>query len=75
MTTLNDSITIERIEKQNTINKIISFAIEIEKNSILLYNELLSHNLFADSKQMLKNIITEEKSHIVILSRLFNKYR
>jgi rubrerythrin len=58
------------LSSQPDIKSILRFAIDVEKNSILFYSEILSHSAFTNSKEILKKIIREEKTHVVILSRL-----
>jgi rubrerythrin len=60
------------ISNQTDIREILKFALEAEKNSILLYTEIINHNTFAYSKEMLSKIIAEEKSHLIRLSNQLN---
>ena len=56
------------LSKGPDIKDILKFALQAEKDSILLYTEIIGHTVFADSKEMLQKIIAEERSHMVRLS-------
>lgn len=60
------------ISEHHDIEDVVKFAIEMEKNSLLFYMEILSHSPFAYSREILESIIQEEKSHIVTLSRMLD---
>ncbi|MBW1893006.1 MAG: ferritin family protein [Deltaproteobacteria bacterium] len=60
------------ISEQHDVEAVVKFAIEMEKNSLLFYMEILSHSPFAYSREILQGIIQEEKSHIVMLSRMLD---
>jgi len=57
------------------IKYIIKFSIEAEKNTVLLFTEVLSHNAFFYSRKMLENIIKAEKSYIVALSMMLKSMK
>ncbi|MBN2219484.1 MAG: ferritin family protein [Kosmotogaceae bacterium] len=59
---------IESIDVPNNINKAISSAMEVEKDSIIFYSDLYS--FLPDSKE-LKNIIEEERRHLHDLVMLY----
>ncbi|MDX2455506.1 hypothetical protein, partial [Desulfosarcina sp.] len=52
------------------LKDIIKFAIEAEKSSVLFFMDILSHDAFVYSQEILKNIIRAEKSYIVSLSSM-----
>ena len=52
------------------IKNIIKFAIEAEKNTVLFFMDILSHDAFVYSQEILKDIIRAEKSYIVSLSNM-----
>ena len=54
---------------QPSVRDVLDFALGAEKKSILLYSEIVSHNAFAYSEEILSRIIKEEKVHIVRLTR------
>ena len=58
------------ISEHNDIETVVKFAIDMEKNSLLFYTEILLHSPFAYSREILQDIIKEEKSHIVMLSSI-----
>ncbi len=58
------------ISEHHDLASVIKFAIDMEKNSLLFYMEILSHSPFAYSKEILQRIIKEEKSHIVMLNKM-----
>jgi rubrerythrin len=60
------------LSKQPGARDILSVALGAEKNSILLYAEMASHTSFSYSRRMLNQIIKEEQSHIVRLTRQLN---
>jgi rubrerythrin len=60
----------EWLAKNSELSGIIHFALHVEKNSILFYSELLDHNAFAASREMLEKIIVEEKRHVVMLNAM-----
>ena len=55
------------------VAEIVSYALNVEKNSVLFYTEIAEHNSFAHSRTLLQEIIKEEKWHVVILSRLLER--
>jgi len=62
------------ILEQHDIEAIVKFAIDMEKNSLLFYMEILSHSPFAYSREILQDIIQEEKSHIVKLNTILDSF-
>ena len=61
------------VKKQPDAGSIIRFALEAEKNSILFYSAIVDQNAFAASRQILRQIIQEERSHVVVLRDLLLK--
>ncbi len=57
------------------INDILQFAIEAEKNTVLFFMDILSHETFAYSRELLEGIIIVEKSYIVELSHLMKNLK
>lgn len=57
------------------IKDIIKFAIEAEKNTVLFFMDILSHDAFVYSREMLQNIIKVEKSFIVTLSKMLKRMK
>lgn len=57
------------------IKSIIKFSIETEKNTVLFFTEVLSHNAFFYSRKILENIIKAEKSYIVALSMMLKSMK
>lgn len=48
----------------------LNMALSVEKHSILFYTEIASFNLFAQSQAILKGIIEEEKSHVIMIGQM-----
>ncbi|CCU85745.1 MULTISPECIES: ferritin family protein [Mesotoga] len=59
---------IESIDVPNNINKAISSAMEVEKDSIIFYSEL---SFFIPDCKELKDIIEEERRHLHDLVKLY----
>ena len=55
------------------IKDIIKFAVEAEKNTVLFFMDILSHDAFVYSQEMLKDVIRVEKSYIVSLSSMLKR--
>jgi rubrerythrin len=55
------------------IKEAVHFAINVEKHSILLYSEIATFNVFANSQTIIRNIMEEEKSHLVILNNMLHR--
>ena len=55
------------------ISHVLRVGIEVEKNSILFYTEMVRHNAFCDSRRLLDDILNEEKAHLVLLSKLLKR--
>ena len=55
------------------IRDIIKFAIDAEKNTVLFFMDILAHDAFVYSKEILEKIIKVEKSYIVTLSKMLNR--
>jgi rubrerythrin len=53
--------------KPTSLDEIIDFAIEREKDAIKLYTELQHHVAFTAMKSYLQELVAMEKGHIVIL--------
>ncbi len=60
------------VEQIHTLKDVIRVGMQAEKNSILFYLELSHYTWDAQSQQMLKEIIQEEKKHLVQLKELGN---
>lgn len=58
------------ISQHHDIKDIIKFAIEAGKNTVLFFMDILSHEAFVYSQEILKDIIRAEKSHIVSLNSM-----
>lgn len=56
--------------KNNSLEKILNYALQTEKDSITFYNELLDLLKFNDSKEFTKQIISEEKNHVILLEKI-----
>lgn len=65
----------DRITGKEKLSDIIDRAVELEKNSILYYEELKAVVPEVSGKDKLDSIIIEEKKHVVTLSELAGKYR
>ena len=59
---------IESEEVPQNLNKAISAAIEVEKDSIIFYGDL---ETFIPNSESLKKIIAEEKRHLIDLVKLY----
>ena len=57
-------------EIANNLNEALDIGIKSEKNSILLYQELLKSEEDEDAVKALQKLINEEKSHLVKLKKL-----
>jgi rubrerythrin len=66
---------IDRITGKEKLSDIIDRAVELEKNSILYYQELAAVVPEDSGRNKLDTIIIEEKKHVVALSELAGKYR
>ncbi|MFH1102891.1 MAG: ferritin family protein [Pseudomonadota bacterium] len=55
------------------IKEAVHFAINVEKLSILFYSEIATFNVFAHSQAIIRNIVEEEKSHLVILNNMLHR--
>lgn len=55
------------------IKEAVHFAINVEKHSILFYSEIATFNVFAHSQTIIRNIIEEKKSHLVILNNMLHR--
>ena len=65
---------IDSIKGNEEISTIISRAVELEKNSILFYEEIKQFISELSGKEKVDEIIIEEKKHVVKLSELSDKY-
>ena len=52
----------------------LNMALNVEKHSILFYSEIASFNLFAQSQAIIRSIIEEEKSHVIIISQVMRDF-
>ncbi|SHH33416.1 ferritin-like domain-containing protein [Thermosipho atlanticus] len=64
---------VESFDKRN-LNSIFELAIEIEKDSIILYYELKEQVNDNDIKNLIKKIIEQEKSHIKKIIEMKNNF-
>ncbi len=61
------------VREQPDAGSIIRFALDAEKSSILFYSAIVDQNAFAASRDILRKIIEEERSHVVVLRDLMLK--
>ncbi len=55
------------------VSKAIDFAIDVEKETVIFYYEVLEILNDEDARAAVKKIIEEEKKHIVVLRKLLDK--
>jgi rubrerythrin len=60
------------LQEPHAVKDALNMALNIEKHSILFYTEIASFNLFAQSQVILKSIIEEEKTHVIMISQVMS---
>jgi rubrerythrin len=60
---------IERLQK---VEDIIKFAIQVEKDSILLYTQMIISSKMLEAKDAFRKLLKEEKKHLVDLQAYLN---
>ncbi|MFT5702509.1 MAG: rubrerythrin [Desulforhopalus sp.] len=60
------------ISQYHDIKDIIQFAIEAGKSTVLFFTDIMSHDTFVYSQEILTDIIRAEKSYIVSLNSMLN---
>lgn len=62
------------LEKVNSASDALGIGIEAEKESILLYQELMNRSQEEDTKKLLSDLLAEEKMHLIELRQYMNEF-
>ncbi len=63
-----------KIAELKTIQAILQTAMQAEKDSILLYDEMANHAKFEDAKKIFQVLKAEEQTHVVKLREMINAW-